>query len=535
MSTAEVGLEVLPDDVLLRVLAGAGSKAIIRAATCCKRLYALARMLQMHRCFSAAASVKNDLSDALEEACESALQGMLGCVDVALVFVANYEKLKGSLAAKVVEGLLPRLPPGTQLVGCATSGLIGVGSGGAFEIHPSGSGRTRGNPGVGLLLGRMPGCSMKAFCNVSPSWRSEATRGGARRCATMCGKVGKKLSVSLKRKAANTSVIEWLRGPVMGMEPDASISAAKPSYHAAAAAETETCAAAGPVASEPEGELELTARIGVGHDGSTAVERKDHQGPAGSGAGTAEGRMMGTARATVAGPSARDLGLQSVWLLTAGTKVAFDLLDGPGGLLHWMQEDERARPVIAGGVSSGRGDLFFHPGRSRAAAVVDSAAPACAQGEGEGAEVGLSSGQSRGPAAGVRGGWDPASTGLHYVGLAVMASEATGPVSFTNSPSTADVAVGSSARGAAGLGSRDELTPGSLAAKTKAVTSELLQIRACALAMRGCAGLEGQPVFEGVAITRETPSSRVLAGSSADEEDDNDEDGVAVLVTVSGL
>ncbi|GLI61526.1 hypothetical protein VaNZ11_003907 [Volvox africanus] len=531
MSTAKVTLEILPDDVLFRVLAGAGSKAIVRAATCCKRLYALARVLQMYRCFSAAASVKGDLGDALEEACESALQGMLGCVDVALVFVANYEKLKGSLAAKVVEGLLPRLPPGTQLVGCATSGLMGVGPSGAFEVDPSGGGRIGANPGVGLLLGRMPGCSVKAFANISPSRRSVATRGGARRCATMCGKGGKMLSGSLMREAANTAVMEWLRGPVPGMDSDASTSAATPSYLAAEAAETETRAAAGAVTSKPDGEPEFPTSIGVGHDGGTAVERKDHQGPAGSGAGTAEGTRVGTARAAVAGPSARDLGLQSVWLLMAGTKVAFDLLDGPGGLLHWMQEDERALPVIAGGVSSGRGDLFFHPGRSGAA--VDSAAPTCARGEGKGAEARPSRGQSRGPAAAVRGDWDPAAKGLHFVGLAIMASKATAPVSSTYS------AVGSSGSGtllggAAGLGSRDARTPGSLAAGLKAVTSEPPQVRACALAMRGCAGLEGQPVFAGVAITREAPSWRVLAGSSEDEENDNEEDGAAVLVTVSG-
>eukprot|EP00198_Chlamydomonas_reinhardtii_P008713 XP_001698050.1 predicted protein [Chlamydomonas reinhardtii] len=44
----------------------------------------------------------------------------------------------------------------------------------------------------------------------------------------------------------------------------------------------------------------------------------------------------------------------SVWLLMAGSNAAYHLLDG---LLEWMQRDDGARPVIAGGVSSGRGDL----------------------------------------------------------------------------------------------------------------------------------------------------------------------------------
>ncbi|GIM15723.1 hypothetical protein Vretimale_18463 [Volvox reticuliferus] len=367
---------------------------------------------------------------------------------------------------------------------------------------------------------------------------SETTRDGARRCGTMREKVGKMPSGSLKREAANSAVIEWLRGPCMGVgSRDASTSKAAPSEPSAAAAKTETRTAAEPAAPEPDGAPDMTASsTGVGHDGG------------GGGGGGAKGTLAGPARAAVAGPSARDLGLQSVWLLMGGTKVAFDLVDGPGGLLHWMQEDERARPVISGGVSSGRGDLFFHPGRAGTAAVVDTAAPADARGEREGGEAGPSSGLCRGAATAVLGDWDPAVKGLHYVGLAVMASEAAAPVSFTNRPPTSDAATASSCGGsgnppgrAEGLGSRDALTPGSSAAgqmapvEAQAVTSEPPQaaVRACALAMRGCAGLDGQPVSAGVAISREAPSWRDLEESSDDEERDNDEDGVA-MVTVSG-
>lgn len=72
----------------------------------------------------------------------------------------------------------PLSPQGTQVVGCATSGLMGVGPGGPFELDPSdggGGGRRRGaRPGaVSVLLGRMPGCRLRAFCNLEPVRRGE--------------------------------------------------------------------------------------------------------------------------------------------------------------------------------------------------------------------------------------------------------------------------------------------------------------------------------------------------------------------------
>ncbi len=39
-------------------------------------------------------------------------------------------------------------------------------------------------------------------------------------------------------------------------------------------------------------------------------------------------------------PGCSSLGLQSVWVLMAGTQAAGEQVDGPGGLLQWLQEDE---------------------------------------------------------------------------------------------------------------------------------------------------------------------------------------------------
>ncbi len=67
---------------------------------------------------------------------------------------------------------------GTAILGCATSGLMGVAPerGGPFELDPSegrglGAGAARGEDrvaGVSLLLGRLPGCRVRAFCNLPP-------------------------------------------------------------------------------------------------------------------------------------------------------------------------------------------------------------------------------------------------------------------------------------------------------------------------------------------------------------------------------
>lgn len=75
---SQVDLTDLPDEVLLRVLAGTGCKGILAAASTCTRLRGLAMVLREHRCFASAASLKPDLEEGIKEACDRALQGMLG-------------------------------------------------------------------------------------------------------------------------------------------------------------------------------------------------------------------------------------------------------------------------------------------------------------------------------------------------------------------------------------------------------------------------------------------------------------------------
>ncbi|KXZ42588.1 hypothetical protein GPECTOR_132g600 [Gonium pectorale] len=301
---APMALDELPDEVLLRVLAGAGTKGILRAAACCRRLRSLSIVLRSYRCFSAAASTKPELSEALAEACDRALQGMLGCVDFVLLFVANHEVARGSLAAAVVEGLRGQLPPGTCVVGCATAGLMGVGPGGPFELDPG----DEAGVGVGVLLGRMPGCTVAPFCNLPPAPAAAAAppkrgSGGA--------KAGGPPAATL---AANAAVLSWLTG-----------AGPAPNDMATNAAAASTAAAAAEVLSPDE----------KAASGSTG---------GGSGSGSGPGPGSSSVSAAPAGsPSAAALGLQSAWLLQAGSNTAFKLLSGPGGLLRWMQADKRVR------------------------------------------------------------------------------------------------------------------------------------------------------------------------------------------------
>ncbi|KAG2439657.1 hypothetical protein HXX76_005007 [Chlamydomonas incerta] len=429
---------------------------------------------------------------------------MLGAVDFALLFVANYEGIKGGLAAPLLEALADNLPPGTQVVGCATSGLMGVGPGGPFELDPSdggGGGRRRGaRPGaVSVLLGRMPGCRVRAFCNVAPvppgpgerRRRSSDSRAGGPPAAVV---------------AANAAVRQWLTSP----DPRAAGLAA-----AAAGAEAAEAASAS-AAGVARGEVASAAAAAPAGPGAEAVA---------DGAGAAH---SAAAAAAAADATAASLGLQSVWLLMAGSNAAYNQLDG---LLDWMQRDDRARPVIAGGVSSGRGDLFFHPGlpprppKERAAggggsaggAGEEEAAAAPPAAGGSEAEATAASKRSRSrsrgravaaavaAAEGAAGGctseitaaapvsvgfcsWDPATAkGLCYVGLAVCAGG--------DDEGSETAAVAAAAPALAG----QEAAPAAPHGKGEALAA----VRACAYSMRGCAGLPGQPVFERVGVSRE--------------------------------
>ncbi|KAG2432357.1 hypothetical protein HYH02_012931 [Chlamydomonas schloesseri] len=443
---------------------------------------------------------------------------MLGAMDFALLFVANYEGVKGGLAAPVLEALAAKLPPGTQVVGCATSGLMGVGPGGPFELDPSdggGGGRRRGaRPGaVSVLLGRMPGCRVRAFCNLAPV---PPTPGAAsRRRSSDSSRAGGPPAAVV---AANAAVRQWLTSP----DPRAA--------GLAAAVAAATAGAAGATAAQTRKGPAVAAAAAAAPAGP---EDGDHAGAAAA---------AGPAAAAAAAATAASLGLQSVWLLMAGSNAAYNQLDG---LLEWMQRDDRARPVIAGGVSSGRGDLFFHPGlpprppKERTASGGgggggsggggggsaggggEEAAPAAAGSTGAEATGAAkrSRSRSRGRAAATAATaaatseitaaapvsvgfchWDPATAkGLCYVGLAVCAGggDAAGGSEQPAAAAWAPAAAAAASGAGAGAGR------GTAHAEGEAACGAVAAVRACAYAMRGCAGLPNQPVFERVGVSRE--------------------------------
>ncbi|KAG2502247.1 hypothetical protein HYH03_000733 [Edaphochlamys debaryana] len=383
----------------------------------------------------------------------------VSAVDFALVFTSNHsvtKEAKGSLAGAVVAALQAKLPPGTPIVGCGCAGLMGVGPGGAFEMDPSDAVSGRRAPGrpaaLSLLLGRMPGCRVRAFCNLPPSPAAVPAKRGARAAPSPDG-------LSPATQAANAAVCAW-----------------------------------------------LTDRGAEGAGEGAAAAPSDAE--AGSDAGS---------DAAAPAVSASALGVQSMWLLMGGTNPAYTAMEG---LLGWLQRDEPARPVIAGGVASTT-SLFFHPGRQAPPLPPGAADPPTG---------------SANPASALA--WELPARGLHYVGLAVMPGGAQAPARAAPrgeasgaGPSAAPAPASASAPAAAAPSGPDAPPPAAA-------------VRACALALRGCGGLPDQPVFERVAVAQELlgrprrGGGGAGAGSSDEEEeeaDEDDEDGPgAVLVTVSG-
>eukprot|EP00197_Chlamydomonas_leiostraca_P007545 CAMPEP_0202877244 /NCGR_PEP_ID=MMETSP1391-20130828/30346_1 /ASSEMBLY_ACC=CAM_ASM_000867 /TAXON_ID=1034604 /ORGANISM="Chlamydomonas leiostraca, Strain SAG 11-49" /LENGTH=137 /DNA_ID=CAMNT_0049559241 /DNA_START=34 /DNA_END=444 /DNA_ORIENTATION=- len=90
--------EDLPDEVLAQVLAGSGSRGICSAARACSRLQQLwQRQLAPQACFASAMSQKAGLKDALEDAARRASEGLMGAVDIALVFISGHTLEPGTL------------------------------------------------------------------------------------------------------------------------------------------------------------------------------------------------------------------------------------------------------------------------------------------------------------------------------------------------------------------------------------------------------------------------------------------------------
>lgn len=206
-------------------------------------------------------------------------------------------------------------------------------------------------------------------------------------------------------------------------------------------------------------------------------------------------------------------------------------------------------------MASGRGNLFFHPGRQLqqqqqqargpgsteetacgAGTSTDTAAPAPAARSVQGGE-GVKDGAVP---AGVE--WDAGASGLTFVGLAVMAGTEEGPAGRACAAAGASAGVGQEV-GAAGPGGNGSAVEGGAGASGGAGEGrQVAAVRACAFSMRGVCGLEGQPVFQRVAVAREGARPRRqrlqealgLQDEDLDDEEEEDEDGGEAVIVAGG-
>ncbi len=214
------------------------------------------------------------------------------------------------------------------------------------------------------------------------------------------------------------------------------------------------------------------------------------------------------------------------------------------------------RPVVSGGVSSGRGNLFFHPGRQlqlqqqQAGRPGSSEETACGAGTSTSTDTPAPTPAAEGGEGGKEGAapaglsWDAGASGLTFVGLAVMAGGGPegAPAGGTHAAAGAGAGVGQEVGAAAGPGNSGGAVEGDAGAGGSAgYSGQVAAVRACALAMRGVCGLEGQPVFQRVAVAREGVRPRrqrlqeALGLQEEDLDDDDDEEeeedgGEAVIV-----
>ncbi len=140
----------------MKCLVGAGYKSICAAAMSCSRLRKEVQVFHGLRVFASAMSTKADMTEAIKDACMRALEGMLGFVTFALVFISGYKR---DQIRQMMEILQECLPADTAILGMEGKGLMGVGAdGSAMEIDPS-----EKAAGVSLLLGHLPDVSVRLF------------------------------------------------------------------------------------------------------------------------------------------------------------------------------------------------------------------------------------------------------------------------------------------------------------------------------------------------------------------------------------
>ncbi|PRW45354.1 FIST N domain [Chlorella sorokiniana] len=172
----------LTDELLLAILHRCGAPAVARCATLCKRLQTLQGQLAGLPAFAAAATIEGaeeqSVEDAVTGAVSAALHQMPAAVDFCLCFVATPGRSAADREAlrQVVAWCQARLPAGTVVVGCTGRGLFGVQGGLPVELDPQPQRGERAKRAATVLLGRLPGCAVRAFAapNCPQGWQSEA-------------------------------------------------------------------------------------------------------------------------------------------------------------------------------------------------------------------------------------------------------------------------------------------------------------------------------------------------------------------------
>lgn len=376
----------LPDELLIRCLAGSGGQGIACSAVACTRLHGLQQRLRQLPVFSSAMSTLPSLQHAIRDAGHRALTGCYGAVDFALLFVANYGNARGKKyndpndLAHSVDMLREVLGQDPVIVGCACAGLMGVGPDSApVEVDPQSNtshGRAaaaeakragRSPPptkGVSVLLGKLPpGCVARAFAQ-------EVLEGPPAPADPQSPPAGWSWPLLDEAMALTSSQKATLAQQLASLPPTAAQHTAAGDA-SAAGCDTRPCppqaeggapaagagAAASPLHQQPA--AQAAAELGASPETAAAAEGLLSVVAAAAAAAATEPANS----APAAGSPADDVVLvpQLCLMLYDTSLQSFGYTESP--------DMERALTylaakgvLVAGGASSGAGDLFFSPG-----------------------------------------------------------------------------------------------------------------------------------------------------------------------------
>eukprot|EP00192_Tetraselmis_astigmatica_P003696 CAMPEP_0117671468 /NCGR_PEP_ID=MMETSP0804-20121206/13350_1 /TAXON_ID=1074897 /ORGANISM="Tetraselmis astigmatica, Strain CCMP880" /LENGTH=598 /DNA_ID=CAMNT_0005479931 /DNA_START=89 /DNA_END=1885 /DNA_ORIENTATION=+ len=168
VAPAHHGLLHLPDELLTRVIRGAGCKAAASAGCACRQLRAVRSTLLEEPAFSSAMELGTEFEDALKAA-GGAADAMPAAVGFAVVFTCGYRSTRrsGTQPSALSGHLQGILPPGVPVVGCSGHGLVGVRADGLpYETDPDDDAATHG---VSVLLGYIPGTTAHVFSSQRPT------------------------------------------------------------------------------------------------------------------------------------------------------------------------------------------------------------------------------------------------------------------------------------------------------------------------------------------------------------------------------